>query len=166
MTAGMVALLALGMLATPAPAQTRNPSAGGGPLEYISRGDRRVIRTQIDIAIRAAEMARETLGRGTETEDLTRAKELARKSYTFLRYAMHGVEIIVNDDEREGYEKVAARLALTAINEARGHNLAAQKAIDNSIPWLETREQYVAEAIRDLTDSLPGARKATMFLPR
>ena len=39
-----------------------------------------------------------------------------------------------------------------------------QRAIENSIPWPETREQLVEEAIRDLSESIPAAKKGAMLL--
>lgn len=145
-------------------AQASGP-LGPGPLEYVSRGDRQVIRTQVELGIRFAEMAQEIiLKQGSEPEELKRAKALARKSYIFLRYAMHGVDILVNHAEVMMYEKSLGRMALTAINQARERNLAAQRAIDNSIPWPETREQYVAEAVRELGEAIPVARRAALLL--
>jgi hypothetical protein len=156
-----------GVVARPAPVLAQQHGASQqGPLEYISRGDQRVIRAQVEVAIRAAEMAVETLGRGTEDEDLTRAKAFAAKSYILLRYAMHGVELVANDDDRMATDKLMARMALTAINKARMHNLAAQRALDNSIPSLVTRGQYVEEALQDLTDLIPVARRAAVLLLR
>jgi len=167
---GMIALMIVatpGVLVRPNPtsAQQRDPSQPG-PLEYISRGDSRVIRKQVEIAIKAAEMAVETLGRGAEADNLTRAKDLAAKSYVLLRYALHGVELVANDEQRLASEKLLARMAVTAINQAREHNLSAQRAIDKSIPVSDAREQYVEEAIQDLTDSIPSARRAAMLLLR
>ncbi len=162
MVAGLV--LATGGV-PPAPVWAQQPELGRqGPFEYVSRGDSRVIRTQVEIAIRAAEMALATLRPESETAELTQAKELASKSYIFLRYAQNGVQLILNDDQRLASEKLVGRMALQAIDEAREHNLKAQRAIENSIPWLETREQLVEEAIRDLTESIPAAKKGAMLL--
>ena len=149
---------------TPAWAQSDTFGRPTGPFEYVSRGDSKVIRTQVEIAIRAAEMALQNLRPESETAELARAKELATKSYIFLRYAQNGVALILNDDQRLASEKLVGRMALQAIDDAREHNLKAQRAIENSIPWPETREQLVAEAIQDLTDSIPAAKKAAMLL--
>lgn len=149
---------------TAAWAQSDTAGRPTGPFEYVSRGDTRVIRTQVEIGIRAAEMALASLRPESEVEELARAKELARKSYVFLRYAQNGVQLVLRDDDRLAAEKLVARMALQAIDEAREHNLKAQRAIENSIPWPESREQLVAEAIQDLTDSIPAAKKAATLL--
>lgn len=160
----LVVLTLGGALTGLAWAQARDPLKPG-PLEYISRGDRRVIRAQVELGIRFAEMAREiVLTNGAEPEELTRANALAHKSYVFLRYAMHGVGFIIENDELMMYERTLARMALAAINQARGRNLAAQRAIGNSIPWPETREQLVAEAVRELGEAIPVARRAAFLL--
>ena len=109
-------------------------------------------------------MALASLRPDSETAELTQAKELASKSYIFLRYAQNGVHLILNDDQRLASEKLVGRMALQAIDEAREHNLKAQRAIENSIPWPETREQLVEEAIRDLSESIPAAKKGAMLL--
>jgi hypothetical protein len=162
---GMTTVAAPVILSAPVLAQERDLNKPG-PLEFISRGDRRVIRTQVEVAIRAAEMAVETLGQGTEAEDLARAKALARKSYVLLRYAQHGVGIIAEDDGRMASEKFLARIAFATVNEARERVRAGEMAIDNAIPWPETRGPSVEEAIQKLTDSIPVARRAAMLLLR
>lgn len=124
--------------------QVRDPLKPG-PLEYISHGDRRVIRAQVELGIRFAEMAREILLRhGAEPEELKRAEALGRKSYVFLRYAMHGVDFLVNHGELLMYEKSLARMALAEINQAP--------------------EQYVAEAVREFGEAIPVARRASFLL--
>jgi hypothetical protein len=132
------------------------------PFEYI-QGDRRVTRVQVELGIRFAESARAALSRGDVT-DLERAQELAFRSYEFLRYAMHGVELLITDSRSRPYEVQVFRIALAAINEARERNLAAQRAIDNSIPWPDAREQYRTEALTGLGESIPFAQRAALLL--
>jgi hypothetical protein len=166
----VVVLLAAVLLPTSGMAQPRprgeRASLDRGPLEYISMGDQRVIRKQVEVAISAAEMAVETLTGGTTVEELTQAEDLSAKSYVLLRYAMHGVEVIVNAEDRTPSERIMAQLALNAINEAREYNLEARRALQNSIPWPETREQYAEEAIQGLTESIPAAQRAVRFIFR
>jgi hypothetical protein len=135
-----------------------------GPLEYVSRGDRRVIRTQVELGIRLAEEAQKALAEPVEVDELERAAALAQKSYVFLRFAMHGVELLLNQSDRKLYEGLMLKMALTSINEARARNLAAQTAIQNSIPGPQTREQYVGDARRQLGDTIPFARRAAILL--
>jgi hypothetical protein len=53
---------------------------------------------------------------------------------------------------------------LATINRAREHNLQAGRAIENSIPWPETRAQYVDDAIRNIRQSMPFAGQAEILL--
>jgi hypothetical protein len=160
----VIAALALVVTAVGQAAAQGRPALEPGPLEYISRGDRRVIRTQVELGMRLAEMAQERLKRGAAVEELQQAQALARKSYVFLRYAMHGVDIMVNHGGLKVYESQLARMALTAINQAREHNLAAQRAIDNSIPSAEIRDEHVSLAVRELGEAIPVARRAVLLL--
>src|SRR5262245_55889288 len=105
-----------------AAAQSGDPNAAGAR-DVISRGDRRVMRAQVELGMKLALQARETLETGAGAMGFERAEALTKKSYVFLRFAMHGVELLLNQSDLRAYDGRLLKMALTAINQAREHNL-------------------------------------------
>lgn len=139
----------------------------GAPYEYI-KGDRRTVRTQMQIGLQYAEAAEAILQSASGEQDLQKALALAKKSYVLWRYAWHGVEILYNDYQGERLTKSKDRMleyGLKLIMHARLQNLKAQTAIANSIAWPESRARYLDEALQVLSkNTFPAARQSILLL--
>lgn len=139
---------ALGALTTPGSAQT----IAKGPLEQISMKPQ-VIRAQIELGGKLADEAIAILESSDEPDQLEKAKDLVRRSYEMLRFANTGCEIRKGD--ANVIEARFLSMAMDNINAARQRNLTAGIAINNSIPWPESRSQYMSEAL-DLLRPVPA----------
>jgi hypothetical protein len=138
---------ALAAAATPSTAQVLQQ----GPLEQISTKPQ-VIRAQVELGGKLANEAIGILESTDEPEQLERAKDLVKKSYELLRYANAGCEI-----RKFNANLVETRLltmAMDNINAARQRNITAGIAIGNSIPWPESRPQFMSDAL-DLLRPVP-----------
>jgi hypothetical protein len=137
----------LAAAATPSAAQIFQQ----GPLEQISAKPQ-VIRAQVELGGKLANEAITILESTDEPEQLERAKDLVKRSYELLRYANAGCEI-----RKFNANLVETRLltmAMDNINAARQRNITAGIAIGNSIPWPESRPQYMSDAL-DLLRPVP-----------
>ena len=142
-------LLAGGLAAAAAPSTAQILQQG--PLEQISTKPQ-VIRAQVELGGKLADEAITILESSDEPEQLERAKDLVKKSYEFLRYANAGCEI-----RKFNANLVETRLltmAMDNINAARQRNITAGIAIGNSIPWPESRPQFMSDAL-DLLRPVP-----------
>jgi hypothetical protein len=138
---------ALAAAATPSTAQVLQQ----GPLEQISTKPQ-VIRAQVELGGKLAVEAIGILESSDEPEQLERAKDLVKKSYELLRFANAGCEI-----RKFNANLVETRLltmAMDNINAARQRNITAGIAIGNSIPWPESRPQFMSDAL-DLLRPVP-----------
>jgi len=146
-------LLPVGVAATVSPSAAQiAPQTPSGPLDLISTKPQ-VIRAQIELGGKLADQAINILESSDEPEQLERAKDLVKKSYELLRYANAGCEI-----RKFSANVVEVRLltmAMDNINAARQRNITAGIAIGNSIPWPESRTQYMSDAL-DLLRPVPS----------
>ncbi len=139
---------ALGVVATPSSAQ----SIQQGPLDQISAKPQ-VIRAQIELGGKLADQAITILESSDDPEQLERAKDLVKKSYELLRYANAGCEI--RKFNANVVENRLLTMAMDNINAARQRNITAGIAIGNSIPWPESRPQFMSDAL-DLLRPVPA----------
>lgn len=138
----------LSVVVTPSSAQSLQHS----PLDQISTKPQ-VIRAQIEFGGKLADEAITILENSDDPEQLERAKDLVKRSYEMLRFANHGCEL-----RKFNANLVEIRLlsmAMDNINAARQRNITAGIAINNSIPWPESRAQYMSEAL-DLLRPVPA----------
>jgi hypothetical protein len=134
-----------------------------GPYQFI-KGDRSLNRIQLAFGLKFAQEALVALGTAADAEQLKRAQTLAFTSYVYLRFAMHGVQELIMKSRDESRPTEALEGILAAINRAREYNLEAGRAIENSIPWPETRAGYVDAAIHNIRRSMPFAGQAEILL--
>ena len=134
-----------------------------GPYDQI-KGDVHVVRMQLLLGVKYADLATMALQNSADEEQLNRSLELAKRSYVYLRLAMHGVELLIADYGHTRATSTADKTSLKYINAARQNNLRAQTAIQNSIPSPENREHYVQEAIQGLQGIIPRARLAAKLI--
>jgi hypothetical protein len=145
-----VALLAGGLAAVAAP--TTAQTLQHGPLDQISTKPQ-VIRAQIELGGKLADQAITILETSDEPEQLERAKDLVKKSYELLRFANAGCEI--RKFNANVVENRLLTMAMDNINAARQRNITAGIAIGNSIPWPESRPQFMSDAL-DLLRPVPA----------
>jgi hypothetical protein len=139
---------ALGAVATPTSAQM----TPHGPLDQISAKPQ-VIRAQIELGGKLADQAITILETSDDPDQLEKAKEFVKRSYEMLRFANTGCEIRKGDANL--IEARFLSMAMDNINAARQRNITAGIAINNSIPWPESRAQYMSEAL-DLLRPVPA----------
>ena len=151
--------LVISVMASPAWCQ-EPPS---GPLEYITNKPR-LIRAQTELGGRLAEQALETLDAATEVEELEKARDLAVQSYKMLRFAWHGVQMVMTDTTKMSGQSLVLKMALDTILEARLRNLDAAREIAESIPPA-TREEHVAAAREKLATVPELTRRAAVLIP-
>jgi hypothetical protein len=151
-----VVLSPIAALAQVAPDMPLRP----GPFEYI-KADRRIVQTQLALGVKYAEQALPLLQGASEPEELQRIDAIAHKSYVLLRFAMHGVQEM---ESRKPSSRLSVdplvKMALTKIGQAMERNRHARLAIQNTIPYPATRIEYVANATRNLQESIPYALQA------
>jgi hypothetical protein len=139
---------ALFATAPPSMAQTLRQ----GPLDQISTKPQ-VIRAQVELGGKLADEAITILESTDEPDQLERAKDLVKKSYELLRYANAGCEI--RKFNANVVENRLLTMAMDNINAARQRNITAGIAIGNSIPWPESRPQFMSDAL-DLLRPVPA----------
>jgi hypothetical protein len=123
-----------------------------GPLDQISPKPQ-VIRAQVELGARLADEAIAILESTDDPEQLEKAKELVKKSYELLRYATHGCEL--RQHNANVVENRMLAMAIDNIVAARQRNITAGNAIGNSIPWPDSRAQFMTEALEQLRP-VPG----------
>ena len=137
------------------------------PYEYI-KGDRRVVRTQLQLGLNYADAALAVLASGGSEQELQQALALTKKSYVLWRFAWHGVEILHNNYTGERLTSkpdAMLGLCLKFVLHGRLQNLEAQNALQNAIAWPETRAQNVERAVRILkNNSIVAIQKALIVL--
>jgi hypothetical protein len=158
----MIAVL-LGGSITPmvSPAWSQGQAPLNPALNKIS-SEPYVIRAQVTLGAQLVDQAIATLETADDPEELEKAKELVQKSYVMLRYAAGGCEM-----RRQSATVVENRLlamALDNINAARERQRSAGNAIANSIPWLESRAQYMSEALELLRPVPALAQRAAPLI--
>jgi hypothetical protein len=119
---------------------------------------------QLMFGVKYADLATMALQNASDEEQLSRSLELAKKSYVYLRLAMHGMELLIADYNHARTPTATDKTSLRFINDARQNNLRAQTAIQNSIPSSDMRGSYVQEAIQGLQGSIPRARMAAKLI--
>jgi len=147
----LAALLSAGITLTAAPSWGQIQIPRNGPLDQISTKPQ-VIRAQVELGAKLAVEALTILETTDDPEQLEKAKDLVNRSYVLLRFAAHGVEL--RKTNANIVENRLMVMALDNINAARTRNRHADLAIGNSIPWPETRAQFVSEAM-DLLRPVP-----------
>jgi hypothetical protein len=135
-----------------------------GPLEYMTQKPL-LIRAQVELGAQFADQAITVLQSSTEVEELQRARALVQKSYELLRFATAGIETInVVNAEPKGMPNPGLKIALEWISAARFRNISAGMAIDNSVGWESTREEYVSKALEELGPVPELARRASLLI--
>jgi hypothetical protein len=140
---------ALGAFAGPSSAQLVTPQT---PLDQISAKPQ-VIRAQIELGAKLADQAISILENTDDPDQLEKAKDLVKRSYEMLRYADAGCQI--RKFNANVVETRLLSMAMENINAARQRNITAGIAIGNSIPWPESRPQYMSDAL-DLLRPVPA----------
>jgi hypothetical protein len=152
-------LLAAGLAAAASPSTAQ--TLQHGPLEQISSKPQ-VIRAQVELGAKLADEAITILEATDDPEELGKAKDLVKKSYELLRYGYHGCEL--RKHNANVVENRFLVMAMDNIMAARLRNVTAGIAIGNSIPWPESRAQFVSEAL-DLLRPVPVlAHRATPLI--
>jgi len=156
----ILAGLSFALIASPAGSQ----SQPAGPLEYMTLKPQ-VIRAQVVLGAQFADQAIAVLQNSNEIEELKRAKALVNKSYVLLRYATAGIETINQvNAESKAVPNAGLKIALDWIWAARWRNISAGMAIDNSVGWETTREEYVSKALEELGPVPELARRASVLI--
>jgi len=146
------------------PARSQSPSQPAGPLEHITQKPQ-IIRAQVVLGAQLADQAIAVLQSSNEVEDLQRARALLNKSYVLLRYATAGIEVInAVNAESKAVPNAGLKIALDWIWAARWRSISAGIAIDNSVGWETTREDYVAKALDELGPVPELARRASVLI--
>ncbi len=146
----VAAVFVAGGLAVAAPSSAQPTHSG--PLEQISAKPQ-VIRAQVELGGKLADEAISILEASDDPEQLEKAKDLVKKSYELLRFANAGCEI--RKYNANVVENRLLTMAMDNINAARQRNITAGIAIGNSIPWPESRPQFMSDAL-DLLRPVPA----------
>jgi hypothetical protein len=132
-----------------------------GPLEQISTKPQ-VIRAQVELGAKLADEAIAILENTDDPDQLARAKDLVKKSYVLLRFANNGCEL--RKVHANLIENKLLTMAMDNINAARDRNRSAEAALNNSIPWPETRVQFMSEALEQLRPVPTLAQRAAPLI--
>jgi hypothetical protein len=165
------ALLGISTLASPGAtppvaAQSVAPQGDDGhdlPLGFIT-ANRGLVRAQLELSVTYAEQALSVLEHGAEIEQLTSASELSSKAYRLMRFAIEGLDLLMNNGRApRNFKDPLLEMTRSMVERARHLNIHARLAMEFGVP-VESRGGYVEDAIRGLQESIPLAQQAVELL--
>jgi hypothetical protein len=119
-----------------------------------------MVRTQIELAFGHLSGAVTALEVASTGDELEAASAASYQAYRYLRFANHGLELLL----ARRFRNPLLQLAHDTVWQARWLIISARHALDNAIHYPAERAARVAEALAQLRQALDHVERARLLL--
>jgi hypothetical protein len=134
-----------------------------GPL-YAIKYDRRMIVAQLQLSVKLAEKASRSLRGGLNREELTRVDGLAYESYRLLRYAMHGLDGLLNEQRPKGFVDPIIKQVHGMVLRAMEYNRTARAQVEAVTKYAQEAAGRLAVAVENMNHAIRLTRQGLTLL--